>query len=463
MNKRFLQNLQLLFSALDIIFVNLMLFRLRMLFHNDVIIQSDERYMMLIVILNLGWLAMALKHNNFKKKNIRIISRFFIFIQSSYLLIVAFTGLCSVLFYEALYSSSFVVALLSGVLVLLLITRLVFVELYSYLKRKTYSEDKVVFIGYNTLSRRVAEQMEENGMYKTVIGFCEDTKNVIELSPYPIIGNIDNIIEVCKKYHVTEIYSTLQPGKNAEIYDLMDKADKNCIRFKLISNLDYEQNVKTNVEYIDNVPIVSLRKDPLQGIGNRILKRAFDITFSMLVLVFINSWLIPLIGILIKLESKGPIFFKQLRSGKNNKFFFCYKFRSMHVNKDSDVLQAGRNDARVTRIGRFLRKTSLDEFPQFFNVLKGDMSIVGPRPHMLKHTDHYSNLIDDYMVRHFVKPGITGWAQVNGFRGETHELGQMRNRIQRDIWYMENWTFMFDLKVIFLTIIGTLRGEENAF
>ncbi len=135
----------------------------------------------------------------------------------------------------------------------------------------------------------------------------------------------------------------------------------------------------------------------------------------------------------------------------------------MHVNKDSDVLQATRNDSRVTKIGRFLRKTSLDEFPQFFNVLMGDMSIVGPRPHMLKHTDHYSELIDSYMVRHFIKPGITGWAQVTGFRGETHDIGQMRNRIQRDIWYLENWTFMFDLRVIFLTVVSTLRGEKNAF
>jgi len=349
------------------------------------------------------------------------------------------------------------------VFALLLINRLVYIELYAYLKRKSCNEDKVVFIGYNNLSRRVAEHMEESGMHKTVIGFCENAENVKELSPYPIVSNIDNLIEMCKQYQVTEIYSTLQPEKNAQIYDLIDKADKNCIRFKFINNLDCEQKEKARTEYVDSIPIISLRKDPMQDIGNRILKRAFDIVFSSLVIVLINSWLIPLIGLLIKLESKGPVFFKQLRSGKNNKLFFCYKFRSMHVNKDSDVLQATRNDSRVTRIGRFLRKTSLDEFPQFFNVLMGDMSIVGPRPHMLKHTDHYSGLIDNYMVRHFVKPGITGWAQVSGFRGETQDLSQMHNRVQRDIWYMENWTFLFDLRVIGLTVLGTLRGEKNAF
>jgi putative colanic acid biosynthesis UDP-glucose lipid carrier transferase len=192
-------------------------------------------------------------------------------------------------------------------------------------------------------------------------------------------------------------------------------------------------------------------------------KRIFDIIFSGLVIVFVLSWLIPLVGILIWIESRGPFFFKQPRTGKDNKIFTCLKFRSMRVNDRSHLQQASRNDNRVTRIGRFLRRTSLDEFPQFINVLKGEMSIVGPRPHMVRHTDEYSKLIGMYMVRQFLKPGITGWAQVNGFRGETQAVHQMQERVEHDLWYLENWSLIFDLKIMYMTVFNKLRGEKNAF
>src|SRR6202000_1217193 len=166
---------------------------------------------------------------------------------------------------------------------------------------------------------------------------------------------------------------------------------------------------------------------------------------------------------LIMIESRGPVFFAQARSGKNNRTFYCLKFRRMRVNEKADEQQASRNDSRITRIGAFLRRTSLDEFPQFINVFKGDMSIVGPRPHMLKHTSDYSQVLERFMVRQFVKPGITGWAQVNGHRGETRNLGQMEKRIEHDIWYLENWSLWLDVRIIFLTVYNIFRREENAF
>jgi lipopolysaccharide/colanic/teichoic acid biosynthesis glycosyltransferase len=184
---------------------------------------------------------------------------------------------------------------------------------------------------------------------------------------------------------------------------------------------------------------------------------------SGLVIVFILSWLVPIIAILIRIGSKGPIFFKQLRSGKNNQPFWCYKFRSMRIDNPNDAVQASKGDKRVTKIGAFLRKTSLDEFPQFWNVFTGDMSIVGPRPHMLKHTEQYSAIINKYMVRQFLKPGITGWAQVNGYRGETKDSKLMEKRVHHDIWYMENWSLMTDIKVIFMTVINVFKGEETAY
>ena len=193
------------------------------------------------------------------------------------------------------------------------------------------------------------------------------------------------------------------------------------------------------------------------------IKRTFDFLFSLLFLCTLFPVIFLIVSAVIKTTSPGPIFFKQKRNGLNGKEFWCYKFRSMKVNKDADKVQATINDPRKTKFGNFMRKTNIDELPQFINVLLGDMSIVGPRPHMLKHTEEYSQLINKYMVRHFIKPGITGWAQVTGFRGETRELSQMEGRVKADIWYMEHWTFMLDLYIIYKTVANALRKDKQAY
>ena len=210
---------------------------------------------------------------------------------------------------------------------------------------------------------------------------------------------------------------------------------------------------------IGKVPSTSLA---INKIHNQILKRAFDILVSAFISVFFLSWMVPVIGLLIKMESKGPVFFRQLRSGRHNVPFWCFKFRSMRVNEKCDELQASKDDVRITRIGAFLRKTSLDEFPQFFNVLKGDMSIVGPRPHMLLHTDFYAEKVQDYMKRLEMKQGVTGWAQVKGHRGETKDIRFMKNRVEHDIWYLHNWSFWLDVRIILLTFVNIFKREENA-
>lgn len=217
------------------------------------------------------------------------------------------------------------------------------------------------------------------------------------------------------------------------------------------------------MEIMDSIPLLSIRREPLQSAYNRALKRGFDIIFSFLVLLTVYPVLYIIIGTLIKLSSRGPILFKQKRTGMYGEVFECYKFRTMKVNEEADTLQALKDDPRKTRLGNFLRKTNLDEFPQFVNVLFGDMSVVGPRPHMLKHTEEYSALIDKYMVRHLAKPGITGWAQVTGYRGETKTLEQMEGRVKRDVWYIENWTFFLDLKIIIVTLLNMFTGERNAY
>jgi putative colanic acid biosynthesis UDP-glucose lipid carrier transferase len=220
---------------------------------------------------------------------------------------------------------------------------------------------------------------------------------------------------------------------------------------------------KIEVLQYGHLPAFSFRKEPLEQLINRFVKRTFDVVFSSLVILLVFTWLFSIIGIIIKLSSKGPVFFRQLRSGENNHTFYCYKFRTMRVNGYADQLQATKKDPRITKIGSFLRRTSLDELPQFINVFLGSMSVVGPRPHMISHTEEYSTHIDDFMVRHYLKPGITGWAQVNGYRGETKEIEDMANRVKCDIWYLENWNFLLDFKIVYLTVYNTINGDPNAF
>ena len=213
---------------------------------------------------------------------------------------------------------------------------------------------------------------------------------------------------------------------------------------------------------IDDLNVFTTYTSPLEEPLNRAVKRLFDICLSVVFLLF-TILLTPFIALAIKWQSPGPVFFRQRRTGINGKEFDCYKFRSMHVNSDADLKQATKNDPRKFAFGNFMRKTNIDELPQFWNVLKGNMSIVGPRPHMLAHTEQYDRLIEKYMVRHFAKPGVTGWAQVTGFRGETRELWQMEGRVERDIWYIQHWSLWLDLRIIWLTAKTIFKRDKNAY
>ncbi|MFC1729713.1 sugar transferase [candidate division KSB1 bacterium] len=196
---------------------------------------------------------------------------------------------------------------------------------------------------------------------------------------------------------------------------------------------------------------------------NNLIKRVFDIFFSLLVIALILSWMVPVIFLLNIFFSKGPVFFAQKRTGYRNEIFTCYKFRTMIENLDANTIQAQKDDPRLTIIGKILRRTSLDELPQFLNVLIGNMSLVGPRPHMLHHTDYYSSQITNYMFRHSVRPGITGLAQIKGYRGETKELSLMKERVKLDIHYIENWSFWLDIKIIIITVFILIGGDKKAF
>lgn len=262
---------------------------------------------------------------------------------------------------------------------------------------------------------------------------------------------------------INEIYCSISELTNSQINEIVDFADNNLKILKFLPDNKEIYSKKLRYEYYDYIPILALRTIPLEDSINMILKRGFDIVFASLVIVFILSWLTPIVAILIKIESRGPIFFKQSRNGFNFREFDCYKFRSMMPNNNAHLHQASRNDERITGVGKFIRKTSIDELPQFFNVLFGDMAVVGPRPHMVSHTNVYAKKIDKFMVRHFVKPGITGLAQTSGFRGEVETDKDIIGRVKYDIFYIENWSLLLDIKIIIKTFINAVNGDDKAY
>lgn len=261
---------------------------------------------------------------------------------------------------------------------------------------------------------------------------------------------------------IDDVFCCLSHDDNDEIAKIMKFCDAHLIRFYYIPRMFGNYRLRLKPEMMGETLSYTNHLEPLSGTTNKLIKRLFDVTVSTILCICMIP-IIPIIALIIKIQSPGPIFFKQERTGFKGKTFYCYKFRSMHVNKDADTAQATKNDPRKFAFGNLMRKTNIDELPQFLNVLKGDMSIVGPRPHMLHHTQVYSELINKYMVRHFCKPGITGWAQVTGFRGETKELWQMEERVERDIWYIEHWTFMLDIKIIYKTIKCVIIPDKCAY
>jgi putative colanic acid biosynthesis UDP-glucose lipid carrier transferase len=463
MNRQFERYLQMTLVILDLFVLNLLYFFCRLLFHDRIPAGFPYPFLEYWALSNIMWLLLSVFLRGYAGK---VILDFVYFTKRTIQVYLAWIIL--MLFYlffsrEFTISRIFIISTITSFGLGLLINRFLYLGIKSFFKNSHNLIKKVIILGYNDTAKKLANYFEEDSINTELIGFIEDNKNIHELSHYPVLDSISNTLQIAKNLNVEEIFSTITPEQNKEIYNLMYEAEKECIRFRIVPNLSIFITREVHIEYFGELPILSLRSEPLDDVGNRLKKRALDIVVSSLVIIFILSWLIPLIGLFILLESKGPIFFKQLRTGRNNKPFYCIKFRSMVFNKDADLKQATQNDARVTTVGKIIRKTSLDEFPQFINVFKGEMSLVGPRPHMLKHTTDYSKVADDYMIRQFIKPGITGWAQINGYRGEITNPEQIQMRVNKDLWYLENWTLWLDIQILFLTIYFILKGDKKAF
>jgi putative colanic acid biosynthesis UDP-glucose lipid carrier transferase len=324
-------------------------------------------------------------------------------------------------------------------------------------------QKKVAVIGSNKTAQRISKYLLAQRSVD-FYGFIGEDANIYSEEGCPVSATLSNSLMTAATDGVQDVYIAVAPERMREMAPLIAEADRLCVRLKFVPDLNTILDAPYKISYVgDEFPLITLREEPLERIESRIKKRAFDLFVSSMAIFFVLVWLYPIIAFLIKLQSKGPVLFRQKRSGRNDKAFICYKFRSMTVNPDSDKKQATKFDGRITPIGKFLRRTSLDEMPQFLNVFLGHMSVVGPRPHMLRHTVEYKGVIDKFMVRHFLKPGITGWAQVNGLRGETKLVEQMEKRVRYDIDYLENWSVALDVEIIFLTVINAVKGEENAY
>jgi putative colanic acid biosynthesis UDP-glucose lipid carrier transferase len=334
--------------------------------------------------------------------------------------------------------------------------------------RNSYNQTrKVLIVGAGDAGIDFYNQYVKNKHYGyRLAGFIDDEKNPSLNGHY--LGKTSDIDRIINKHELDDIIVTLPITSEAQMENIIAVGEKQGKRVRIIPNYQRFGDGKLQVDKLGSLSIISLRSLPLDIVDNKIYKRIFDIVFSLFVILLILSWVVPIITLIIKLGSKGPVFFKQQRWGLNNKLILCYKFRSMgadskDVDEHGNYLQARKNDPRVTRFGRFLRKTNLDELPQFFNVLIGSMSVVGPRPHPVPLNVESKDSVEKYMMRHWVKPGIAGWAQVNGHRGETRTPSLMKKRVEFDVWYIENWTFWLDLQIIVQTVTNMIKGDRNAF
>jgi Undecaprenyl-phosphate glucose phosphotransferase len=421
----------------------------------------SDNYIFLLVIFNFSWIAISNVLSLYKIDRLfkleSVIGKTFIAISIHLLVLTAFLFLIK----GSFFSREQIAYTFLLFTILLHSWRIFSLYLLKRYRKLGYNSSNVVIVGENKTA------VELYNFFKN-----DNTKGFKVLSIFSMskpdykfdcqILKIDSLESFCIENNISEIYFTLSYNDADLMSDLISFCDKNMIRLRIVPDYSNFKSRKICYDFYGNLPVITLREEPLQYWFNRLIKRFFDIVFSLTVIIFIFSWLFPVLFLLIRLDSKGPVIFKQLRSGIDNNYFYCLKFRTMKVNSDCDLKQAVENDSRITIIGSFLRKTSIDEFPQFLNVLIGEMSIVGPRPHMIKHTNDFSDSIGNYMVRHLVKPGITGAAQANGFRGEIVQFEDIKKRVEYDVWYIENWSLLLDLKLIVLTIVNMIKGQDKA-
>lgn len=453
-NQRYSQYFPILFLLTDLVCLNTSVFIANWFRYNTLILNFE--YQILQLLLNVIWIGVFFSSNLQRiNRNSRLLDH----------LNKVLTGLVinlSIVFalWFALepvdYSRKYLFITYLVFSITILFWRSIWHYLIRYYRIKGYNIRKVVIIGKGDLSESLTQYFKETPQLGYhLVGVVDNQQDAdAELSDFEeyTLNNEADIVFCC-----------LPHLKDEQVKDVIDFAENNLIKVNLISQFSRLSNYNLSIEQFGSIPIINVNSIPLDSMVNRFIKRVFDLVFSSVFIILILSWLVPIIGLLIKMESKGPIFFKQKRHGKDNNYFLCWKFRTMTFDKGAEFKQATKNDNRITKIGAILRKTSIDEIPQFINVFLGDMSVVGPRPHPIKLNEEFQPQIDRFWQRHAVKPGITGLAQAKGFRGETAELSDMSGRVKLDRFYVKNWSLILDFKIILLTALSFMKGDQNAY
>lgn len=381
-----------------------------------------------------------------------------------------FTLVKSFIFFQLLSDFSFEKYLffLNSVFIFLLMPaeKLLIRIVFKKLRNSHNYSRKVLIVGAGENGINFYENWVNHDFGYQLTGFLDDEKQPELNGNY--LGKTSDIEAVIANYELDDIVVTLPITREKEIERIVAVGEREGKRVRIVADYHKFGNGKMHVDSMGNLSVITLRSLPLDYLDNKIYKRLFDIVFSLLGIIFLFSWLFPIISLIIKLTSKGPALFKQDRWGLNNKTITCLKFRTMaagckNVDENGVYLQAQKDDPRITRIGKILRKTNLDELPQLFNVLLGSMSLVGPRPHPVPLNITSKDSVEKYLMRHWVKPGITGWAQVHGYRGETRDKFLMKKRVKYDLWYIEHWTFWLDIQIIVQTLVNMIKGEKNAY
>jgi len=451
------------YGVLDVVLLNLSLLGTYYLVKGDIsrILHNDHLY--LFIFATVAWVsavfAIDSRIDHRRLKTGKALWDFFYSFILNVLLTLAFIAL-----WGMEYSREF---LIKGYILFFIIGNLSRVGVRAYLKRfrtQGHNFRRVVVAGVDDFSVDFVKEItaRKDYGYKFMGFFGEPDKR----GRFDATDTLDNIYPYLISNKVDEVYISMPAVSQYQTKAIVKFCHLNFIKVHFLNEVIHKlskRSVYVDVDYNGYTPVVSLAKEPLEVRMNRVMKRAFDIVFSTVFMLLVFPWLLPIIAVLIKVESPGPVFFKQKRNGINNRPFSCYKFRTMRVNAVADTKQATKDDPRITRIGAFLRKSSIDEFPQFINVFIGNMSVVGPRPHPIELNRMYSKLIKPFVIRHWVKPGITGLAQAKGFRGETKEVKQMQDRIKMDVFYIQHWSIFMDIRIIASTFWNIISMQKMGY
>jgi len=458
----FFKHLPRIFLIIDYIIINFLFIFGRLFFYEFDQKDFTQEYRIQLILLNIFWFVITIIIKPYKSLKVKESSLHFNSLTKAFALFILTTIVFLFLIFSIKINYRNVILYFIFVGFFMALTRFL---LFLYRKknrvklgRKLYSFNTVL-VGENKLSTTLLSNNNLRralGIRGTYTIISTETKN-------KYLGRIDKLFYDLEHSKINSIIFC-DDNIDVEIYkQIVEIAEHKMIRIYMVPDFKYGNLGPNYFDVIHEIPFLRLIREPLSNAKKQLLKRAFDVGFSLFVIVFLLSWLVPIVALIVKIESNESAFFLQKRSGLNNEPFNCIKFRSMMSNKHADIQTARKDDSRVTKFGAFMRKTSIDELPQFINVFLGEMSIVGPRPHMLSQTEMYSKITKKYMTRHIVKPGITGWAQVMGARGEIFSHRDMEKRIEKDVWYIQNWSFFLDMKIIFLTLYNIIKGDEQAY